>query len=328
MKQRWLLLTHRLPDRPSNLRVRVWRRLQALGAVPIKNSVYVLPDRASTREDFDWLRKDIVQSGGEATVFTGDSAAEKDDAEIVRDFREARAKEYSLLAERVEAFCERLQGALAGGHLECDALKKLERSWPDLRLEWDRVVKIDFFGAPAKRPAAAAIARAQRLLERARSLSVDAAPAPPGPVAAKELKGKVWVTRKSPHVDRLASAWLVRRFVDPKAAFKFVAPPYAARRGELCFDMADAEFTHFGDWCTFETLIHRLRLSGPALSALAEIIHDIDLKDRKYSRPEAPGVALAVRGLCRRFPEDHARSEAGVDFFEGLYSALEAEVKG
>ncbi len=325
---RWLLLTHQLPNEPSNLRVKVWRKLQALGAVPIKNSIYVLPNKRSTREDFEWLRDEILQSGGAATVFAGDSIAEKDDKEIVRDFHEARAKDYGTLAESVEAFCDKLKSALSGGHIKHEAQQKLERQWPVFRAEWDRIAKIDFFGTPSKKSASAALSRAQALLGRAKSVSVERAPAPPVPMSAKDLKGAVWVTRTSPHIDRLASAWLVRRFVDPKSRFKFVTPPYGRHEGELRFDMPEGEFTHFGDWCTFETIIHRLGLKDAALGPLAEIIHDIDLKDAKFGRPESSGVALSVYGLCRRRRDDFKRLEAGFVYFDDLFEALKPKESG
>lgn len=324
---RWLLLTHQLPNKPSNLRVRVWRKLQAIGAVPVKNSIYALPNKAEAREDFEWLRKEIVQSGGEATVFMGDSVAEAGDKEIIVGFQEARTKDYAEFKQVVQTFNEKVKAALDGGHIKDAALERLERQWSAHRAEWGRLAKIDFFGASSKASAAASLADGQKLMQRAKAASVAESPEPPAPLAAKELKGKVWVTRTSPHVDRLASAWLVRRFVDPKAKFKFVTAPYEARANELRFDMPDAEFTHFGDWCTFETLARRLSVNDPVVAALAEIVHDIDLKDRKFSRPEASGIALAVRGLCRVREQDAPRLEAGLELFDGLYAALKAESK-
>lgn len=322
---RWLLMTHQLPNEPSNLRVKVWRKLQALGAVAIKNSIYALPNRAAAREDFDWLRKDILQSGGDAAVFSADSTAEKDDRQIVESFRKARDGDYAGLVAAARGFSEKVRAALDGGHVKADSLERLERQWSELRQERERIGKIDFFGAPSRADSERALKEGETLLTRARSVSMRRAPEPPPAVSSKELKGRVWVTRTAPHIDRLATAWLVRRFVDARAKFKFVMPPYDAGPKELRFDMPEGEFTHFGDWCTFETLIHRLELVDPALAELAEIIHDIDLKDRKFSRPEASGVALAVRGLCRSHPKDTDRLEAGLVFFEGLYAALAPE---
>ncbi|MDE2489775.1 MAG: chromate resistance protein [Elusimicrobia bacterium] len=322
---RWLLLAHQLPDKPSNLRVKIWRKLQALGALPVKKSIYILPDTAACREDFDWLRKEIVQSGGAASVFSAASVAGRDDRQIVRSFQAARSKDYSRLAANVREFADELETVLSGGHVTGDALDKLLRRWSICRAERERLARIDFFRVPSKDAADKALKEGQRLLERVKAAAARKPPAPPPTLSTTELRGFTWVTRTSPHVDRLASAWLVRRFVDPQAKFKFVAPPYAARRKELRFDMPEAEFTHFGDWCTFETLVRRLSLAAPGVAPLAEIIHDIDLKDRKFSRPEAPGVALAVRGLCRTHRDDAPRLKAGIAFFDGLHAALAAE---
>jgi hypothetical protein len=143
----------------------------------------------------------------------------------------------------------------------------------------------------------------------------------PPPVHINSLKGRVWVTRTSPHIDRLASAWLIRRFIDSKAKFKFVKEPYKPAQKELRFDMAEGEFTHFGDWCSFETFLHRIQLKDPALKNIAEIIHDIDLKDRKFARLEAAGIDHLVRGLCKIYSDDHKRVEASLSLFDALYAS-------
>jgi hypothetical protein len=131
------------------------------------------------------------------------------------------------------------------------------------------------------------------------------------------------VTRTGVHVDRIASAWLIRRFVDPDAAFKFVpAKGYTPEPGELRFDMFEAEFTHEGDRCTFETLCSRLGLADSALQALGEVVHDIDLKEEKFGRPETAGVARLLAGLARRTRDDHERIERGSQLFDDLYESF------
>jgi hypothetical protein len=133
----------------------------------------------------------------------------------------------------------------------------------------------------------------------------------------------VWVTRRGVFVDRIASAWLIRRFIDPKARFKFVAGPrYAARPGEIRFDMFQAEYTHRGDWCTFETLLHEFRLTHPALHAIGEIVHDIDLKDARFERPETEGIQLLLQGLVRAQADDARRLKAGGQVFYSLFAQL------
>lgn len=321
---RWLLLTHQLPSDPSNIRVKVWRKLQAFGAVPIKNSIYVLPNRAESREDFEWLRKEIAQMKGDASVFLADSITDLEDKDIVEAFRRARSQEFEALIKKTTALAQGIKNTLEGGPPGDEAFRRLHRQWSVLRSEWERLHKIDFFEAPNRKKAESAIETAQQLISRAEALRRKGTPQPPAQVEGAKLKDKVWVTRASPHIDRLASAWLIRRHVDPAARFKFVAEPYAARRSEIRFDMSEAEFTHFGDWCTFETFLHRLKLSDPGLNELAEIIHDIDLKDEKFGRSEAHGVGMAVQGICRIHKKDSVRLDAGIAFFDALYAAVAA----
>lgn len=320
---KWLLLTHQLPATPSKVRVMVWRRLQAFGAVPIKNSIYVLPNRPAAKEDFDWLRKEISSMKGAASVFLADSISDVEDAEIVRTFQAARAKEFDALIQSAAGLGGDIKDALAGGYIKERLLEKLDRRMTGLKTDWERLRKIDFFGAPNRRKAELAVAASQKLFQELRSLSGKDAPEPPPAVDLKTLKGKVWVTRTSPHIDRLATAWLVRRFVDPRARFKFVVEPYRAKSDkELRFDMVEAEFTHFGDWCTFETLLHRAGLDDPALLEVAEIVHDIDIKDKKFGRLEASGVSRVIQGLCSVHADDFERVDAGVAVFDALFSSF------
>ena len=138
-----------------------------------------------------------------------------------------------------------------------------------------------------------------------------------------DLHGRTWVTRTGVHVDRIASAWLIRRFIDPEARFKFVpAKGYAPDTGELRFDMFEAEFTHEGDRCTFEALLSRTGLSDPALSAIGEIVHDIDLKDEKFGREEAAGIRTLVAGICAPDRDDAERIARGSAVFDDLYESF------
>lgn len=308
------------------MRVRIWRKLQQLGAVPIKNSIYVLPNTASTREDFEWLRKDIVQMRGDASIFYGNSLSPAENRELVEAFRAARAKDYAVFCKEAEAVRTKAGRLAFEAKTDRPGLLRLERRWSSLKAELERLKRVDFFGASNRGRAEALAQSVQDSLRRAKG-EHDPASRPPK-LDAAALRGRVWVTRLSPHVDRLVCAWLIRRFIDPKARLKFVAEPYAPAQRELRYDMTDGEFTHWADWCSFETLLYRVGLAEPALLAMAEIVHDIDLKDGKFGRLEAPGVALSVSGICRRFSRDHERVDAGRDYFDGLYEALRAEGSG
>jgi hypothetical protein len=187
-----------------------------------------------------------------------------------------------------------------------------------LRRRLDEIARTDFFGAPGRADAVMAL----DALAAARGPS-EQTPAPdPRPRTARP-RAAVWVTREGVFVDRIASAWLIRRFIDPEATFRFASGHgYRARPGELRFDMTPGEYTHEGDRCTFETLLVRFDLDDPALRAIAEIVHDIDLKDEKFGRVEAGGVAAVLGGIAKAHPGDAERIAAGAAVFEGLYAQL------
>ena len=299
---RWLLLIHQLPPKPDYFRVKVWRRLQRIGAVAIKSSVYALPYTDQAAEDFQWLRREIVAGGGEASMCQAAFVDGLSDGQIEAMFRAQRDVEYAELTRAAE------DG-------DSDAAR-LDRRFAE-------IVSIDHFGAPGRRVAEAALAKAR---ERRK----PSTPAPP-PSRARGRAGAVrpgkgahtWVTRAGVHVDRISSAWLIHRFIDPAARFRFVATQaHAAAPGELRFDMFEAEYTHEGDRCTFETLLARFGLEDSALAAIAELVHDIDCKDGKFGRDETAGFERLIRGIVRRHATDDARLERGAAVLDDLYEAF------
>jgi hypothetical protein len=239
---------HQLPPRPDYFRVKVWRRLRAIGAVPLKNSVYLLPNTPQAREDFEWLLREITAGKGEATLCEANMLAGMTDQEV-----------------------------------------KTLMATPTLR---DHSSQADLKGA--------------RAIPRRR----------------KHPKGATWVTRRNVHVDRIASAWLIRRFIDRDAQFKFVEPAgYTPAHGELRFDMFEAEFTHVGPLCTFEVLIRAFGLERDrALRAVSQIVHDIDCKDGTFGSDETPETESALQRLYGRYRSDGARIDEGAVLFENLYA--------
>ncbi len=300
---RWLLLIHQLPAKPDYFRVKIWRRLQRIGAVAIKNSVYLLPSTAQATEDFQWVRREIAAAGGEAAVCQAAFVDGLSDPHIEALFRAQRDAEYAELAAAAD------EVAHARGREVSGELGRLERRLAE-------IVALDFFGATGRRAAAAALALA-------RERHAPPARRPAASAAARPAKGRTWVTRSGVHVDRIASAWLIRRFIDPDARFRFVAPEeHQPAPGELRFDMFEAEYTHEGDRCTFETLLARFGLVDPALSAIAELVHDIDCKDGKFARGETAGVERVIAGIVRRHASDAARVEHGAAVLDDLYEAF------
>ena len=292
----WLLLLHQLPAKPAYARVKLWRRLQALGAVAVKNAVYALPAGPQAQEDFEWALKEIIAAGGEGMIVEARLIDGLSDEGVRALFNAAREADYRALAKDIRA-------------LEKDAAPAQVAR---LRAEAARITAIDFFGANGRGGCGGAPCRAVGVRCRVR---------PGGHNRSCPGSGHVWVTRRDVHVDRIGSAWLIRRFIDPQASFKFVAAKgYRPRPGELRFDMFEAEFTHEGDRCTFEVLLQKSGNDDPALAAIGEIVHDIDLKDGKFARAEAGGIAAVIDGLARADLSDMARIEQGGNLFDNLYA--------
>ncbi len=309
---RWILFMPTIPSKPASVRVRVWRRLQAIGAVNLRGAVYVLPNRDECVELFEWLARELTGLGGQASLCEGRFFDDTTDDDIARRFVEARNADYEEVAEAAKA----LAGKLEAKRIPAERVAALGEQHARLAQRLAEIVAIDFVDAPGRVPAETVVAAIERLLPR------DGRPAIAPPLEAMSRpSGAVWVTRTGVHVDRIACVWLIRRFIDPQARFKFVpAKGYVPEPGELRFDMFDAEFTHVGDLCTFEVLVERMRLEDPALTALAEIIHDLDLRDGKFGRDEAAGVRSTIDGICTVARDDSQRIAAAAPMLDGLHS--------
>jgi hypothetical protein len=308
---RWLLLIHQIPPKPDYLRVKVGRRLARIGAVALKNTVYVLPRSDAAQEDFEWVLREVTGAGGEAALLEARFVDGLGDPDIENLFRAARDADYAALArEAREADASVDVRAFDGS----DARRQAESDVVRLERRLEEIGAIDFFAAPGREAAQGLIAG---LRARLTSPAAENADAPGG--LARDIRGRTWVTRRSVHVDRIASAWLIRRFIDPDGSFKFVgAKGYVPEPGELRFDMFAAEYTHEGDQCTFEVLCRRFGLEVAGLRAIAEIIHDLDLKDQKFGRPETPGVDAQLTGLTLVHEDDVSRVEQGSALFDHL----------
>ena len=311
---RWLVLTHHIPPEPAYFRVRVRRRLAGICAVPLKNSVYVLPEREDTREDLEWLLREIVQDGGEGSLSVATFIDGVTDRRLRAAFNSVRDIAYAELAAEATRARERLGVPNSDGEPlreAADALTRLERTLEEIR-------GLDFFDARGREEAEQAVALLELALQATRQKEEAMAGESWSP---EKARGKTWVTRRGVRVDRTACAWLVRRFIDPQARFKFVEPTgYRPSEGELRFDMFDGEFTHEGERCTFETLLGRFGLGEDAgLTAIAEIVHDLDLKETRYGRAEAAGVASILAGIARAHEDDAERIAGGAPVFDYLY---------
>lgn len=307
---RWLLLIHQIPPKPDYLRVKVGRRLARIGAVALKNTVYVLPRSDAAQEDFQWVLREVTSAGGEAALLEARFVDGLSDVDIENLFRTARDADFATIANDARELDARLDGRPLD---EPDLRRQLDSELVRLERRLEEVGGIDFFAASGREAA-------QGLIAGLRARLTPPEPTPDAPDRAiRDVRGRTWVTRRGVHVDRIASAWLIRRFIDADASFKFVAAKgYRPEPGELRFDMFDAEYTHEGDRCTFQVLCLRFALEVPGLRAIAELVHDLDLKDQKFGRPEAAGLAAQLGGLTLVHEEDTARVAQGAELFDQL----------
>jgi hypothetical protein len=295
----WLLLTFTLPTKRASQRVEIWRKLQRYGTVPLGNSGYLLPSSPSNEERFQWLAASIRKYGGDASVVRVESLDNLSTPQLKGRFSEARAREYQELIQEIHA--------LSGTPAEGRSTARLAR----LRNRFQEIVDVDFFDSPLQ-------VRVRELLERA-SLLRAATAGVTSKTNPKEYKNRIWVTRPRPGVDRCASGWLIRRFIDPKARFTF-APEDQVPPRAVPFDMFhERGFGHRGVDCTFETLEKEFRIRDPRVAVIGQMIHDADLLDDRFGRKEGYGVDEILKGWARQGLADEKLLERGMELIEGLY---------
>lgn len=312
---RWLALLTTLPPTPTRHRVGVWRKLQRMGAVRLRGAGWILPETPETTELFQWLVQEIQSVGGEATLLRVDRIETMTDEEIAALFHKARAPEYQAVTQGCQELLRHLD-RYQGKHRR--SIPQLRGKLDSLKRELDRVQAIDYLRAPLG-------ARALQLWETTAKRLRAAEAGPPATSGRHRTslppRGSTWVTRPRPHIDRIASAWLIKRFCDPDATFAFADAADAARKG-IPFDVLGADFGHHGADCTFETLVKRFGIKDRRAHVIAEIVHEADLHDGKFTRNEAAGLDLAINGLVEATPDDDELLARGMGIFEGLYAVL------
>ena len=308
-----MLLIHQIPPTPAYLRVKVGRHLHRIGAVAIKNSVYALPRNDETQEDFQWVLREIVKGGGDASLVEARFIEGLSDEQVIGLFQAAREADYRELADQTRAVAAAFPKR---GSVPENRRAELAGQVARVRQRATELAAIDFFGAPGREVVEGLLSGLE-----ARMRTVEGSEPAKASLDVAQHRGRTWVTRTGIKVDRMSSAWLIRKFIDPDARFKFVpAKGYQPEKGELRFDMFEAEFTHEGELCTFEVLVQRFGLTDPALRSIAEIVHDIDVKDAKYGREEAPGIGQLVAGIAAAHADDEERLARGAAVFDDLYA--------
>jgi hypothetical protein len=302
----WLFLLFNLPAKHSSERVKVWRRLKKFGAVQLKTSTYVLPDEPLHYERFQWLAKEIDDTGGEATLVRVKDIEGMPYAAVVALFNEARARDYDEIAEPLTQLIKNRKAR----KLTADAFTgELEK----VRKRFQEIQEIDYFQSTRGEDTRALFQKAELLGAHTKKPETKAR------LRGEDFRGRSWVTRPRPEIDRVGSAWLIAKFIDQDAKFVFANTPAAAPEA-IPYDMFEVEFSHHADACTFETFIERFSIRDRAVLRIAELIHDADLEDEKFHRVEGFGVEQIFKGWAKQGLTDQQILTKGFECFDALYA--------
>ncbi len=319
---RWLIFFYTVPSRPVSNRVKVWRKLNKAGAVQLKGAVYILPFTEEHYELLQWLVAEIAAMKGEAAVVSTDKIDTMKDEEVIALFNKQRADDYQNTGKALEDLERRLSSIQKGA--KAQNVKGISDRFKRIRRDFEDIEKIDFFSSSEGASLREKIRQTDAVIT---TLSgAGSAKETPAAIATKraiDYQAKVWVTRKRPFIDRMASAWLIRRFIDEHAVFAFAdEQALETMPGDsVAFDVRGGAFTHSGDLCTFEVIIKSFGLKDGALKKMAEIVHDLDVKDDKYKTPEGKGIEDILSGIRKTAQNDMDALEKGIAVFEMLYAS-------
>jgi hypothetical protein len=262
-----------------------------------------LPDEPAQSEQFQWLAQQIRDYGGDSTLVRAQEIEGLSKEKVIAMFNEARAKDYGELRKSLQGFITRRKKMDAEGG--ASELQRLMRQFREIRA-------VDFFDSPRGHDIAMLLRRAEGP-KRSRQLET---------LNVKQYQEKTWLTRPRPEIDRVGSAWLIARFIDRKPKFVF-ASTVDAIPDAIPFDMLDAEFSHHGNYCTFETLTRRFTISDKSLAKIGEMIHDADLDDARFQRVEAVGIDRVLKGWAKQGLSDQEILRRGFECFDALYAFLQ-----
>ena len=319
-RQGWILFFYTVPSKPVSNRMKVWRKLMKAGAVQLKGSVYILPFNDEHYEFLQWLVSEIAGMKGEAAFVRIEKVDTMKDSEIVALFNQQRAAEYTNTGKALEDLERKLSSIRKG--TKAHNIKGMSEQFTRLLKDFEEVKRIDFFSSTE---GATLTEKMKRLKAELKALAgTEPNKEKPGTLMSKkpdDYQGTTWVTRRKPFVDRMASAWLIKRFIDEKAVFDFADEKDMdmISKGSVAFDVRAGEFTHAGDMCTFEMLIKVFNLKDKTLKRMAEIVHDLDMKDEKYKAIEAKGLEEILIGIRKTAKDDRDALEKGMQVFEMLY---------
>ncbi len=315
----WLVFTYGLPAAQSPERVKIWRRLSGIGAIQLKTSLYILPDSDENREHFQWLGSEVEAMKGQAVLLKTEKMENIKDEEIIRLFHNDRDSRGTRIANTLQA----IQVACASRKKKnLPEWAKLKKALLHTEKETLALKSIDFFG----------FGTAEHLLEKIEKLkryfTTEPTELKPGAIplrAISDFQKRTWATRPRPFIDRVASFWLIKRFIDKEAQLRFISEaelPRATAKGWVSFDMKGAVFTHTGKSVTFEVLRESFRINDPLVQRIGQLVHQIDLKDEMFYSEEAKGVETILRGILQKYSQDEDAMAAGLLLFDTLGQGL------
>ncbi len=317
--QEWLLIFYSVPSHPVSNRMKLWRKLAKAGAVQLKGAVYILPATEEHEEFFQWLIGEVKSMGGDGAFARSAEIRTMTDADIRRLFTIQSDQEYHRLEKALDVLERKVQSIWKG--TKSEEGKSLAAQSAKFTKEFDEAGKRDYFESSMGNILKKRIQALEAGLRDAGKKAPDS-----GSITARRIQdyqGKIWATRENPFVDRMASAWLIKRFIDPKASFEFIDESDIASLGKstVAFDARGAAFTHIGELCTFEVLIKSFGIKDKAVKKIAEVVHDLDVKDDKYNKPETAGVEDILAGIRKTAKNDVDGLERGMTAFEMLYQS-------
>lgn len=318
----WLLFFYSVPSRPVANRMKIWRRLTQAGALLFRGAVYILPYNDEHYEFYQWLTEEVNGMGGEAAFVQVERVEGIEDKEIIELFNRQKEKDYLRIEKGIEEIDRRLQNIKKGG--QTFVSKKLLDQFDKIEKDFETTLKTDFFSSKASAVIKKSITKIKEELERLENIQSVSKPISLPHRDTKDYRGKIWVTRSRPFVDRMASAWLIKRFIDPEATFKFIKQDkmVSRERDFIGFDISGGEFSHLGDMCTFEILMKSFKLSDKRLKKIASIVHEIDIKDEKAKVPESKGIELLLTAIRKTSKSDEEALNRGMEIFEMLYQSI------
>jgi hypothetical protein len=320
-KSGWLLFFYSVPSKPVSSRMKIWRRLSKAGAVQLKGAVYALPYSEEHYEFFQWLVSEVASMKGDAAFVRVENIETVKNSEIVSFFKQQREKDYGVLMKNLEELERKVSSVRKGGGTQNN--KKLMDQMARIGKEFEGIQAVDFFSSKAGENLKKNIKELELGLKGISGTGAKEQKITLAQKRAEDYRNMIWATRKKPFIDRMASAWLIRKFIDKNAVFRFIDEKDIGSlgKGVTAFDVRDGEFTHRGDMCTFEVIMKTFGFRDKALKRIAEIVHELDVKDEKYSNAEANGIEGLLIGIRKTVTTDEEVLKKGMEVFEMLYAS-------